>query len=171
MIIIPPSACSSQSYYISIKPLPSFDAKPMANLSAFQSDSVSISSQTASPTLSPLQRLGVNPQSQARLSRLLQATGDQPYHAGRLLNGKVYLVTQNDKLFYGWPNALRAIPVTQAMRSRCLNEQLRDYTAENGLHLRIRTKNNQRTSSMRSNLWGLPLPLPHFRQTPAHAWD
>jgi len=117
-----------------------------------------------SPSLVPLKTLGLSAQSIQQLQQRLKSNDDSLFHAGRLLNGKTYVVTQNDKLYYGWPNALREIPVPHATRTRCIDKQTRDYTAANGLRIRVQAKNAQHKAQASLRLFGLSLPLPHFRQ-------
>lgn len=113
-----------------------------------------------------LQPLGIPAASIPKLARQMQETNDQLYHAGRLLNGKAYVITTQDKVYYGWPYALKPQTVTHMTMNRCINEQIRDYTTSNGMRFRVTTRNQHRTANVYPAWLGQhSLPIPNIKQT------
>jgi hypothetical protein len=110
-----------------------------------------------------LQLLGV-PESHAE-DILNHLEGDQPYHAGKLINGKVYLITQNDNIYYGNPGNLQKLEGVQAYRTRCVDQQVRKYHTPDGLSFTVSYKN---TASVTTKLLCLTVPIPHRKQTHFH---
>lgn len=92
--------------------------------------------------------------------------GDQPYHAGKLINGNVYLLTQNDNVYYGKPNNLQKLEGVQAHRTKCIDQQVRKYHTPDGLSFTVSYQKGQGYSaSATTKFLCLNVPMLHSRET------
>lgn len=96
-----------------------------------------------------------------KLDTRLTLTHDRPYHAGRLLNGKIYLITHNDQVYYGTPQELEKLKLTSITRTKCINQQERTFQSEDGLFFRVK---KQAASVSGPWYFGLHLPIAHWQQ-------
>ncbi len=118
------------------------------------------------PSYLRLQGLGIQPVTALKLDLRLDLAHDTPYHGGQLLNGKIYLITKQDQVYYGSPNALKKLAVTSATRTKCINQQERTFNTEEGLFFRVSNRNGKQTAIV-SVPWlcGLRFKMPHLRQS------
>lgn len=119
------------------------------------------------PNLFSLQKLGISIAEAFQLVAQLKRSNDTLYHAGKLLNGKTYLVSANDQVFYGKPGQMQPIPVIHAYRTKCIGQQKRVLETANGLKITIQAKNGQPAiAQVSQRFWNnkLSFTVPHLRQ-------
>jgi hypothetical protein len=110
--------------------------------------------------------LGLQPVTALKLDLQLDLAHDTPYHGGQLLNGKIYLITNQDEIYYGSPNDLKKLMVTSATRTKCINRQERTFRTEEGLFFRVSNRNGKQTATVSAPwLCGLSFTMPHLRQS------
>lgn len=111
-------------------------------------------------TLSQLKRMGIVPQEAQRLSELLARQQDDRIAFGcKLWTGDYVVVTQQDRVFKGNKKHLKEQPVSQASRTKCL-EQARNLQTTNGLTIQLKIGANQTTGKVTQAFKHLRLPLP-----------
>jgi hypothetical protein len=111
-----------------------------------------------------LQQLGISAKQAQNILDQLNINGDQPYHAGKLGNGNVYLVTRQDQLYYGSPAHLEQVTLVDAYRTKCAGRQTRYYQTPEGLFITVFRKGNQQWAAASISRLGIKLPLPHLKQ-------
>lgn len=117
-------------------------------------------SPSALPILLALQGAGIHPAEGSWILYQLAKNNDTPYHAALLMNGKAYVVSQNDRIFYGEPGKLKPLKVVATWRTKCLDEQTRYLDTNAGLEIRIQAKNGLKHSLVKRRLisrFGIPL--------------
>jgi|GEM_PF-7002310 hypothetical protein len=115
------------------------------------------------PTFKQLRRLGLWPNEAVKLDIRLADDQDAPYFGGRLLNGKIYLLTRNDHVYYGTAQRMEKLAVTSATRTRCVDRQERTYETANGLLFRVKSHQGGKTAKAVIPGWWGKLPMPHWR--------
>jgi len=142
-------------------------------LFAASHDSLEKTQQNDNPASDPqstedkrLQQVGLTPQTIQALRSKLDDDKDYLYHAGRLINGKVYVISGKNKVYYGTPNdPLKSLNIVHQTTSRCIDQQVRGYIADNGLQLKVTTHNNHRSARVSTVIHGgIPLPVPQIKQ-------
>lgn len=118
------------------------------------------------PMLLALQEAGIHPAEGSWILYQLAKEQDIPYHAALLLNGKAFVISQQDRAFYGPPGNLKPMKVIEAWRTKCPDEQTRVVKMDNGLEIRIKTQNGLKTSKAYQERKG-PLILPLFPKAEA----
>lgn len=68
------------------------------------------------------------------------------------MNGKAYVVSQNDRVFYGKPGKLEPQQVVDSWRTKCLNEQTRYLKTDTGLEFTIHSVNGLKHSLVKRRL-------------------
>lgn len=116
------------------------------------------------PTFKQLRRLGLQPSAAVKLDIHLSDDKDIPYCGGRLLNGKIYLITEQDQVYYGTSQGLEKLTVTSATRTRCVNQQVRTYETANGLTFRVASHQGAKSVKAIVPGWWGRLPVPHWRK-------
>ncbi|WP_373532255.1 hypothetical protein [Vampirovibrio sp.] len=147
-----------------LNPIPAIT--PASPAASWNTSSLAIPTPNPGAALIALQTVGIQTSEAFRLLTCLQRDHDTFYHAGKLLNGKAYLVSNNDQLFYGKPGQMKAIQVIQAYRTKCIGQQKRVLDAENGFTITIQAQNAQPvTAQAHQRYWRhLSLKIPHSRQ-------
>lgn len=119
------------------------------------------------PNLFSLQKLGISTAEAFQVLTQLKRSNDTLYHAGKLLNGKTYLISANDQVFYGKAGQMQPMPVVHAYRTKCIGQQKRVLETANGLTITIQAQNGQPTTAQVSQrFWNtkLAFTVPHLRQ-------
>lgn len=118
----------------------------------------------AKHTIANLQGLGI-PEKQAEdILKQLSLNNDKPYHAGKLWNGKVYLVSRQDTVYYGTPTQLKRLEPIQAYRTKCFDSQTRHYQTADGFSLVVIRKHDKQWAIASGSLLGMSVKLPQMRQ-------
>jgi hypothetical protein len=118
------------------------------------------------PGLFSLEKLGLSPMEAFQILIQLQRSNDTLYHGGKLLNGKTYLVSANDQLFYGKPGQIQLVPVVHAYRTKCIGQQKRVLETASGLKITIHVQNGQpATAKISQRFWNnkLSCQIPQLR--------
>ena len=117
-----------------------------------------------------LSSVGLPQRSIRFLANALNTTGDIPLHAGQLWNGKIYVVTQRNQLYYGPPHNLQKLEA-HVTRTRSLHEEgeeFREFRANNGsLAVRITTREGSQSATVKTPWFfgTCRLPMPHYSES------
>jgi hypothetical protein len=99
-------------------------------------------------TLKQLTKTGLEELEARKLNIMLAETGDFPYHVGKLTNGRVFVVSNQDRLFLGLPGKLTELPVKESFRTRCIGNQKRVIQSAGGLRVTLENTNGIRTAKL-----------------------
>lgn len=97
-------------------------------------------------TLNKLLKAGIDRQAASAMNISLAQQGDFPYHAGTLASGHIFVVSNQDRVFLGYPDELTEFPVNTAFRTRCIDNQKRVLESAGGLRITIEEQNGIRTA-------------------------
>lgn len=110
--------------------------------------------------LQTLVNAGLPDESSRKLIIQLAQTGDYPYHVGKLLNGNIFLVTNQDRVFFGKPEQFKELKVVEQARTKCFNQQKRFLETDNGLRITLESKNGIQSAVQVSELFAGPFWIP-----------
>lgn len=105
---------------------------------------------TPSSVLNKLKKAGLDELAARTFNIQLSQTGDFPYQIGKLSTGKIFVVTEQDRLFMGDTQKLTELPVQDSYRTRCMNNQKRVVESVGGLRITTEELNGIRTSKISS---------------------
>ncbi len=113
------------------------------------------------PFFKTLEAAGIPHAEADSLSKKMAHNQSVPFYVGRLLTGKIYLVSTGNQVFYGKPGNLKEMPTTEVTQAKCIDHPKRVLTLENGIRITITGKGPQKKSQVCQQILGLWLPLPH----------
>lgn len=110
--------------------------------------SINFQGESGFSTLKQLTKTGLEEIEARKLNIMLSETGDFPYHVGKLTNGRIFVVSNQDRLFLGLPGKLAELPVKESFRTRCIGNQKRVLESAGGLRVTLENMNGIRTAKL-----------------------
>lgn len=138
-------------------------SRPRADL--LKKDSTS---EIVPPFFSRLRAAGLDNEESSSITRAMAQQQNTPFYVGRLLNGKTYLVSTGDEVYYGNSGNMVKVPVTEAYRNKSIDHPKRVLTLENGLRITIEGAGAKKKSTVQKKMMGLWLPIPHRFKSALH---